>query len=186
MCESARQGPPGAGLASLRHQATNPGAQLLVDDTSRVAYSIEQMFDRQQLDGSVGRQDGGVVDLRIAAKMAAEVRLAYEQMNAERGAPPWDAVDFMTGFMGDVGDLAKLVMAHQGLRKIPDYRAKLRHELADCMWSLFVVAELVDVDLAETYPDEMRVLLDRVDAQVRAQRVEDGVAVVRDVPDPLG
>nr|WP_255645756.1 hypothetical protein [Actinoplanes polyasparticus] len=50
--------------------------------------------------------------------------------------------------MGDVGDLAKLVMAVDGRREIPDARARLGHELADCLWSVLVLADRYGVDLA--------------------------------------
>lgn len=57
----------------------------------------------------------------------------------------------MQGFVGDVGDLMKLVMAKSGIRTIADTEQKLPHELADCLWSVLVLARLYDVDLEKAF-----------------------------------
>lgn len=57
----------------------------------------------------------------------------------------------MQGFVGDVGDLMKLVMAKSGIRTIADTEHKLPHELADCLWSVLVLARLYDVDLEKAF-----------------------------------
>ena len=64
---------------------------------------------------------------------------------------PWSAEEVALGFVGDVGDLMKLVQAAEGVRTIPDARAKLGHELADCLWSVMVLARLYDVDLEANF-----------------------------------
>jgi NTP pyrophosphatase (non-canonical NTP hydrolase) len=55
------------------------------------------------------------------------------------------------GFVGDVGDLMKLLLAKDGRRPGADVDAKLAHELADCLWSLLVLAEACDVDLEAAF-----------------------------------
>jgi NTP pyrophosphatase (non-canonical NTP hydrolase) len=57
----------------------------------------------------------------------------------------------MLGFVGDVGDLAKLAQAAEGVRAIPDAKAKLAHELADCLWSVMTLARLHEVDLEASF-----------------------------------
>ena len=42
--------------------------------------------------------------------------------------------------MGDVGDLVNLVMAQNGRCNIPEEVSRLAHELADCLWSIIVLA----------------------------------------------
>ena len=61
----------------------------------------------------------------------------------------------MLGFVGDVGDLAKLVMAQEGAREIAGGRAALEHELADCLWSVLILAHCYDVNLAEVFDRTM-------------------------------
>jgi NTP pyrophosphatase (non-canonical NTP hydrolase) len=63
----------------------------------------------------------------------------------------WSNEELALGFVGDVGDLVKLVMAANGRRKIPDTRDKLEHELADCLWSVIVLAEVHGVNLEEAF-----------------------------------
>jgi NTP pyrophosphatase (non-canonical NTP hydrolase) len=53
----------------------------------------------------------------------------------------------MLGFVGDVGSLAKLTMAADGSRNISKFEEKLGHEMADCLWSLLVLAKEYEVDL---------------------------------------
>ncbi len=57
----------------------------------------------------------------------------------------------MIGFVGDVGDLAKLVLAQNNVRNIEDFRTKLAHELSDCLWSVLVLAELYEIDLEHSF-----------------------------------
>jgi len=61
----------------------------------------------------------------------------------------------MLGFVGDVGDLAKLVMAAEGARSDVGGRAELEHELADCLWAVLVLAARYDVDLTAAYTRTM-------------------------------
>ena len=42
-------------------------------------------------------------------------------------------------------------MAESGVRDIPDARRKLEHELADCLWSILVLADVYDVDLERAF-----------------------------------
>jgi NTP pyrophosphatase (non-canonical NTP hydrolase) len=57
----------------------------------------------------------------------------------------------MLGFVKDVGDLARLVQAKEGIREVEDLDAALAHELADCLWSLIVLAERYGVDLEHAF-----------------------------------
>ena len=57
----------------------------------------------------------------------------------------------MQGFVVDVGDLMKLVMAKSGARPVDDPDRKLAHELSDCLWSVLVLAKLYDVNLEKEF-----------------------------------
>jgi NTP pyrophosphatase (non-canonical NTP hydrolase) len=87
-------------------------------------------------------------DLR---QRAVEVRRQYAKLEQKRHGRPWSNEEVALGFVGDVGDLVKLVMAESGVRDIPDARQKLAHELADCLWSVLVLAEAYDVDLERAF-----------------------------------
>ena len=71
----------------------------------------------------------------------------YEQLEVKKWGRIWSTEQLALGFVGDVGDLAKLIQAHAGVRDIDDCKAKLGHELSDCLWSIIVLASKCDIDL---------------------------------------
>ncbi|WP_433792455.1 nucleotide pyrophosphohydrolase [Actinoplanes sp. CA-252034] len=101
-------------------------------------------------------------DLQTRALMIAEL---YDRHHAAAGRERWSTGDLALGFVGDVGDLAKLVMAVDGRRVIPDAEAKLGHELADCLWSVLVLADRYDVDLVA----EFARMTDGIEENLRAE-----------------
>ncbi len=80
-------------------------------------------------------------------KAALQLNELYEQLEAKRHGRVWSTQELALGFMGDVGDLAKLIQAHAGVRTIDDVQAKLGHELSDCLWSVLVLANKCGIDL---------------------------------------
>ena len=74
-------------------------------------------------------------------KEALKLNELYEQLEVKRWGRAWSTQELALGFMGDVGDLAKLIQAHAGVRTIDDHQAKLGHELSDCLWSIMVLAK---------------------------------------------
>ncbi|MFE2726484.1 nucleotide pyrophosphohydrolase [Kitasatospora sp. NPDC059327] len=106
-------------------------------------------------------------DRRRLYDAAHAVRLAYDQLNQRRLGRRWDLTDYALGFAGDVGDLAKLVMAHEGHRTdVAADREALAHELSDCLFSLLVIAEETDIDLEARFPSDMAALTARIRAQL--------------------
>ena len=91
-----------------------------------------------------------------------EIARLYDEFNlAERGRT-WTAEETMLGFVGDVGDLAKLVMAAEGARSDVGGRDELAHELSDCLWSVLVLADRYDIDLIAAYTRTMDDLGERL------------------------
>jgi NTP pyrophosphatase (non-canonical NTP hydrolase) len=86
---------------------------------------------------------------------ARQIREKYADFEQQRYGRSWTREEIALGFMGDVGDLMKLLIAQNGVRAIPDADAKLAHELADCLWAVIVLADLYDVDLEKAYVDTM-------------------------------
>jgi NTP pyrophosphatase (non-canonical NTP hydrolase) len=91
------------------------------------------------------------MDLEMLRERAIAIADLYDQHNVAAGRGAWSTGDLALGFVGDVGDLAKLVMAADGRREIPDARARLGHELADCLWSVLVLADRYAVDLGAEF-----------------------------------
>ncbi|HEV7272306.1 nucleotide pyrophosphohydrolase [Pseudoxanthomonas sp.] len=94
----------------------------------------------------LGRQ-GGQVDFSDLEKAALQLNALYEQLETLRYGRVWTTQELALGFVGDVGDLAKLIQAEAGVRTIDDHKAKLGHELSDCLWSILVLANKCGIDL---------------------------------------
>ncbi len=82
---------------------------------------------------------------------AREVKEKYATQNEELGRKKWETKDYYQGFVGDVGDLGKLIMAKENLRSYENQDEKLAHELADCLWSILVLADELGVDLEKEF-----------------------------------
>lgn len=80
-------------------------------------------------------------------KAALQLNELYEELEVKRWGRVWTTQELALGFVGDVGDLAKLIQAHAGVREIDDCKTKLAHELSDCLWSIIVLANKCDIDL---------------------------------------
>lgn len=97
---------------------------------------------------------------------ASSVAAKYDQLNKKQRGRTWSATDLMSGFVGDVGDLSKIIMAKEGLREIENVDAKLAHELADCLWSVLVLAAKYQIDLPREFSTTMQELDEKITAQL--------------------
>lgn len=80
-----------------------------------------------------------------------QIRQAFARHEQHGAGRVWSREEIMQGFVGDVGDLMKIVMAKNGARPMADVERKLGHELADCLWSVLVLARLYNVDLEKEF-----------------------------------
>ncbi len=78
---------------------------------------------------------------------AKQIKEVNTKLAQNEGSKPWSVTERTQGFVGDVGDLVKLVMAKNGYRKYVDLDRRLAHELADCLWSIIIIADELEVDL---------------------------------------
>lgn len=102
-------------------------------------------------------------------KAALQLNLLYEELETRRWGRAWTAQELALGFMGDVGDLAKLIQAHAGIRDIDDCKAKLGHELSDCLWSIIVLANKCGIDLEAEFVRNMDGSIAHVSAELGTQ-----------------
>ena len=103
-------------------------------------------------------------DLESAALRLNEL---YEQLESKRYGRSWTTQELALGFVGDVGDLAKLIQAHVGVRVIDDHKAKLGHELSDCLWSILVLANKCGIDLEAQFVSNIREITEHVSGELR-------------------
>ncbi len=106
-------------------------------------------------------------DISDLKKQALEIRAKYDELNIKQHGKKWTPRDHAMGFVGDVGDLMKLVAAKEGVRSYPDVDSRLGHELADCLWSIFVLADEYGIDLEEAFSRTMAYLDKRISKELQ-------------------
>ena len=79
------------------------------------------------------------------------IRGQYEAKEKQQYGSAWTSEEIALGFVGDVGDLAKLIMAENGRRNIANSREKHEHELSDCLWSVIILSRLHDIDIESSF-----------------------------------
>jgi NTP pyrophosphatase (non-canonical NTP hydrolase) len=102
------------------------------------------------------------------SKRAIEIRTKYDELNQEKRGVTWNEQQLMAGFVGDVGDLSKIIMAKHGLRQMEQVDEKLAHELSDCLWSVLVLASKYNIDLSKEFMKTMDELDRRIDTDLSA------------------
>jgi len=101
---------------------------------------------------------------------AVDIRNKYDKLNQQKRGVVWNEQQLMAGFVGDVGDLSKIIMAKHGLRAMDDVDKKLAHELSDCLWSVLVLASKYGINLSEEFMKTMDELDKRIDADMAVAR----------------
>lgn len=101
-------------------------------------------------------------------RRAMEVRRQYADLEQATYGRAWTRQEVALGFVGDVGDLMKLLLAKEGVRAIPDAEQKLAHEFADCLWSLLVLSQVYGIDLEHAFLQTMDELEEYIASQLQA------------------
>lgn len=101
-------------------------------------------------------------DITSLQKRAQEINEKYGALNTKQGTPAWGIKDRAMGFSVDVGELTELIMAKEQMRSVQNLDAKFTHELADCLWSLLVIAEHYGIDLGSAFTSTMDELDERI------------------------
>lgn len=96
-------------------------------------------------------------DIRTLEQRALEIRRKYDDRERSRNTQPWDALKLAKGLKKDVTELIDIIQAGD----IND--RKLSHELADCFWSVLVIARKLDVDIERAFWTTMGELDNRLD-----------------------
>jgi NTP pyrophosphatase (non-canonical NTP hydrolase) len=99
-------------------------------------------------------------------KSALQLNELYEQLEIKRYGRIWTTGELALGFVGDVGDLAKLIQANAGIRDIDDCKAKLGHELSDCLWSIIVLANKCGIDLEPEFVRNTREIAECISSEL--------------------
>jgi NTP pyrophosphatase (non-canonical NTP hydrolase) len=88
-------------------------------------------------------------------RRALHVRRLYDAHERRLYGRSWSLQELTLGL---VGDLAKLVQAHEGVRDIENAATALEHELADVLWSVIVIADRCNINLEAAFVRTMDAL----------------------------
>ena len=98
------------------------------------------------------------MEFKSLIEQALAIRTKYAEFEKERYGREWSREELMLGFMKDMGDLAQLVQAKEGVRRIENIDEKLAHELSDCLWSIIILADKYGVNLENAFMKTMQEL----------------------------
>jgi NTP pyrophosphatase (non-canonical NTP hydrolase) len=102
------------------------------------------------------------MELQQLTDQAIRIKELYGEKNRTEGLRQWGATEYAQGFVADVGDLLKLMMARDQFRSGDHVEQRIRHELVDCLWSVLVIAHELNIDLAEEFAEGMKTLESRI------------------------
>ncbi len=86
---------------------------------------------------------------------ALDLRRQYKLKEIDLYGSPATSVEIAQGFAGDVNNLVKLVMTEHGQREIANSKEKLDAQLAHCLWSVIVLAQMHNVNLENSFMETM-------------------------------
>jgi NTP pyrophosphatase (non-canonical NTP hydrolase) len=103
------------------------------------------------------------MDFQDLIAHAKNIKESYAVLNRQENARIWTANEYAQGLIGDIGDLNKLLMAKHGYRFADiDVDRKIEQELADCIWSLIMLADELEIDLEGVFRRRLDQLQDKI------------------------
>lgn len=86
---------------------------------------------------------------------AMDLRTQYDKKERQLYGTPSTDEQIAEGFAGDVNNLVKLVGARHGRVEIANSTEKLGSQLAHCLWSVIVLAQIHNIDLEQSFFEAM-------------------------------
>ena len=80
-----------------------------------------------------------------------KIRDKYVAFETDKYGKEWTNLNLAQGLVGDVGDLVKVIMAKEGIRKMEDIDKKLEHEIIDCLYTMLVLAGKYKIDIEKAF-----------------------------------
>jgi len=91
-----------------------------------------------------------------AAERSIRVRKLYHQLEERHHGASWTRQEDMIGFLYDVGELGRLLMAAEGRWVAADDRPRqLEDKLSECFWWLFTLSDRLGIDPSEAFRAKM-------------------------------
>lgn len=103
------------------------------------------------------------MDFNQLIKRAEDIHRSYKQFDKVSYGREWSPEEIALGLVGDVGDLARIVLTKSGVHNVDDADNALAIELSDCLFSIIVLARTYDIDLAKAFMQTMDELEERIE-----------------------
>jgi len=97
-----------------------------------------------------------IIDLQ---KRSLKIREKYKKLEIKKDGSKWSTEQLIKGFMKDVNDLFNLVKSNSE-------KEKLKHELSDCLWSVLVLADEFNIDIEQSFLENMNKLEKRINKEL--------------------
>ena len=109
------------------------------------------------------------MEFQYIIKRALEIRKKYSDLEKKKYGKEWDNEQVMRGFEKDIKDLKKLVAAEEGgkdrFRDVMKVNSELSHELADCLWSVLVLADRHGINMEKSFFEAMEEIEKKIDKE---------------------
>jgi len=102
------------------------------------------------------------MDFKQIINRALEIREKYSELEKRKYGQEWTRRQIIQGFVGDVKDLVELVELREKSQKKGEIDKKIAHELADCLWSVLVIADKYNVNIEKSFFRTMNELEKRI------------------------
>ena len=99
---------------------------------------------------------GKKVDFMAATARARHIRTLYRQLEERLHGSAWTPQEVMLGYLCDIGELGRLVMAaeerwlHDG-----NLLRELGEKLSECLWWVLVLADELGVNITKAFTTKM-------------------------------
>lgn len=95
------------------------------------------------------------MEFEVLIGRAIELHTLYGEVEENTNNRNLSDEELALDFVGDVWDLAKLILGYNGTRDISEAEQKLEGQLAECLWSVIVLARLNNIDLEQVFIQTM-------------------------------
>ncbi len=114
-------------------------------------------------------QDKTNIDFSVAIERSLKIRRVYHQLEELSHGSRWTKQEDMIGFVNDVGELGRMVMASEGRWLYQgDLEKDLPDKLAECLWWICVISDRLGVNLSSAFADKMNELENDLAASVKS------------------
>lgn len=96
------------------------------------------------------------MDFPEAVKRSMQIRKLYHKIEKQKHGGAWTIQEDMIGFVYDVGELGRLVMAAEGRWIYQGALSKdLDDKLSECLWWLFVLSKRLGIDINTAFSSKI-------------------------------